>query len=92
MIRFLLLYVLVINVVTFALYGIDKFKAKRGLWRIPEATLLWLAVAGGTVGALAGMYVWHHKTKHYKFLLGVPAILLVQVIIYIWVHGWLLEF
>ena len=63
----LLYYLIVINVVTFLVYGIDKWKAKQGSWRISEATLLMLAVIGGSIGALLGMKVWHHKTKHKKF-------------------------
>ena len=60
----LLYYLIVINVVTFLVYGIDKWKAKQGSWRISEATLLILAVIGGSIGALLGMQVWHHKTMH----------------------------
>jgi len=67
-----------INVLTFLLYGIDKWKARRGKWRIPEDTLIWLAIVGGSIGALLGMYLFRHKTQHLKFTLGVPAILLVQ--------------
>ena len=62
----LLYYLIVINILTFAVYGIDKWKAKQGSWRISEATLLMLAVIGGTIGALLGMQVWRHKTKHKK--------------------------
>lgn len=85
-----LVYLAVINVVTFFLYGIDKWKAKRSKWRIEEATLLWWAVFGGSIGALLGMKIWHHKTLHKKFRYGVPAILLAQlmmvgVFIY-WTH------
>ena len=65
-----------INVVTFVVYGIDKWKAKQGSWRISEATLLMLAVIGGSIGALLGMQVWHHKTMHKKFKYGLPMILL----------------
>ena len=65
-----------INVVTFVVYGIDKWKAKQGSWRISEATLLLLAVIGGSIGALLGMQVWHHKTMHKKFKYGLPMILL----------------
>ena len=72
-------YLISINVLTFLLYGIDKWKARRGKWRIPEDTLIWLAIAGGSIGALLGMYLFRHKTQHKKFTLGVPAILLVQV-------------
>lgn len=79
MLRILLIYFVGINLVTFVMYGIDKLKAKRAKWRIPEATLLWMAVAGGSIGAWAGMKVWHHKTLHKKFKYGVPAILLLQV-------------
>jgi uncharacterized membrane protein YsdA (DUF1294 family) len=75
----ILIYLGAINVVTFFVYGIDKWKAKRGTWRIPEAKLLWLSVAGGSVGALFGMSVWHHKTLRKKFKYGVPLILVAQV-------------
>ena len=60
----LLYYLIVINIVTFLVYGIDKWKAKQGSWRISEATLLILAVIGGSIGALLGMKVWRHKTMH----------------------------
>ena len=70
---------IVINVVTFVVYGIDKWKAMKGRWRISEFTLLLLAVIGGSIGALLGMRVWHHKTKHLKFKYGVPLILLAQL-------------
>lgn len=70
---------LVINVLTFVIYGIDKWKAKQGTWRISEATLLLLAVIGGSIGALLGMKVWHHKTMHKKFKYGLPLILLAQI-------------
>lgn len=70
-----------INVLTFLLYGIDKWKAQKGKWRIPENTLIWLGIVGGSIGALLGMYLFHHKTKHRKFALGVPAIFLVQVLL-----------
>ena len=75
----LLYYLIVINVVTFLVYGIDKVKAKRGYWRISEVTLLMLAVIGGSIGALLGMKVWHHKTMHKKFKYGLPLILLAQI-------------
>ena len=72
-------YLLGINLLTFFVYGIDKWKARRDKWRVPEATLLMLAALGGSVGALLGMSVFHHKTKHKKFLIGVPLILLAQL-------------
>lgn len=71
--------ILCINAVSFIMYGIDKYKARKGKWRISEATLLTLAVAGGSVGAWLGMKVWHHKTMHRKFKYGVPAILFMQI-------------
>ena len=68
-----------INVLTFFVYGIDKWNAKQGRWRISEATLLMLAVIGGSIGALLGMRIWHHKTMHKKFKYGIPLILLAQI-------------
>ena len=77
----LLYYLIVINVVTFLVYGIDKWKAKQGSWRISEATLLILAAIGGSIGALLGMKVWRHKTMHKKFKYGLPLILIIQIIL-----------
>jgi len=74
-----LIYLAVINIVTFILYGIDKRKAQRSKWRIEESTLLLWAAFGGSIGALLGMKVWHHKTLHKKFKYGVPAILIAQI-------------
>ena len=74
-----LIYLAVINVVTFFVYGIDKWKAKKSKWRIRETALLGLAVLGGSVGAWLGMKVWHHKTQHKKFRYGVLAIIIVQL-------------
>ena len=79
MAKVLLYYLMVINIVTFLVYGIDKIKAKQGSWRISEATLLIFAVIGGSIGALLGMQVWHHKTMHKKFKYGLPLILLGQI-------------
>lgn len=75
----LYIYLGVINISTFIVYGIDKYKAKKSKWRIPEATLLWLAAVGGSLGAMFGMKVWHHKTLHKKFKYGVPAIIIAQL-------------
>ncbi len=77
----LLYYLIVINVVTFLVYGIDKAASKRGCRRISEATLLILAVIGGSIGALLGMKVWHHKTMHKKFKYGLPLILIIQILL-----------
>jgi uncharacterized membrane protein YsdA (DUF1294 family) len=67
-------------------YGIDKYKAKKAKLRIPEATLLLLAVLGGSIGAWMGMKVWHHKTMHKKFKYGIPAILLIQIALMTYLH------
>ena len=72
-------YIVVINLVSFMMFGIDKYKARRGQWRISEATLLAVAAIGGSIGAWMGMKVWHHKTLHSKFRYGVPIILLVHI-------------
>ena len=81
----ILIYILIINVVTFFVYGIDKYKAKHAKWRIPEATLLLLAAIGGSIGAWCGMKVWHHKTMHKKFKYGVPVIFILQVALAVWI-------
>lgn len=78
-VRLFIYYLLAINVITFFVYGIDKLKAKKGWWRIPEATQLLLAALYGSVGAWLGMKVWRHKTMHKKFRFGVPALLVLQV-------------
>lgn len=76
---FLTLYIIAVNIVTFVMYGIDKHKARKGKWRISEATLIMMAVIGGSAGAWPGMKVWHHKTMHKKFKYGIPVILLMQI-------------
>lgn len=81
MIEVLLYYLIGINIVTFFVYGIDKWKARKSKWRIPEATLLMLAVIGGSIGAWLGVKVWHHKTLHKKFKYGIPAIIIIQLIL-----------
>lgn len=75
------------NALVFALYGLDKWKARRGRWRIPEETLLWLALLGGAAGALLAIYLVRHKTKKPVFALGVPAMLIAQVGLYLWQRG-----
>jgi uncharacterized membrane protein YsdA (DUF1294 family) len=67
-----------VNVITFVVYGIDKLKAKKGKWRVPETTLLLLAIIGGSVGAWCGVKAWHHKTMHAKFKYGIPLIMAMQ--------------
>lgn len=76
---------LTLNLLTFIIYGIDKFKAKKAKWRISEATLILLAVIGGSIGAWLGLQVWRHKTQHKKFYIGIPMILTLQVIASIYI-------
>lgn len=78
-ITLILLYVGIINILTFILYGIDKLKAKKSKWRIPESTLIGIAIIGGSIGAWLGMKVWHHKTLHKKFKYGIPFIIVAQI-------------
>ncbi len=78
------IYLVAINAATFFVYGIDKWKARRSMWRIPEATLLGLAAIGGSIGAWLGMRVWRHKTMHKKFQLGIPLIIVAQTALIIW--------
>lgn len=77
------MYLLIINAAGFILMLADKFKAKRKLWRIPEATLMGVAVIGGSVGSLLGMYTFRHKTRHPKFTVGIPLILAIQICVVI---------
>lgn len=74
-------YLLLISLFTFILFGVDKKRARRKKWRIPETQLLLSSFLGGSIGALLGMYVFHHKTRHLKFSGGLPLILIIQVII-----------
>ena len=76
-----LIYFGIINVASFFTYGIDKWKAKKAKWRIRESALLLLAIMGGSIGAWLGMKVWHHKTQHKKFKYGVPAIIIIQLLL-----------
>ena len=78
--QFLTAYLALVNAAALALMLTDKKKARRGAWRIPEATLLGIAVFGGSIGAIIGMYLFRHKTRHMKFSLGLPLILAVQIV------------
>ena len=80
----LAVWLIAINLVTFAVYGADKRRARRGAWRVPEKTLFLLPLLGGSIGALLGMRVFRHKTKHWYFVGGVPAILLAQIALAAW--------
>ena len=81
---FLTIYLLLINAAALVLMLVDKIKAKNNLWRISERTLMLTAGLGGSVGALIGMYLFRHKTKHPKFTVGIPSILVVQIFIGFW--------
>ena len=72
-------YLALANLLAFALMGLDKRRARRGAWRVPEKVLFLCAAAGGSIGAIAGMFAFRHKTKHLRFVLGLPVILLVQL-------------
>lgn len=80
-------YLIAITLVTFCVYGLDKWKAQHGRWRVSEATLLLLAAIGGSVGAWAGMKLWHHKTLHKKFKYGIPAIIIIQIAVAAYLLG-----
>lgn len=89
MMKFLYIYLLVINVVAFCFYGLDKWKAKHNRWRISEATLILSAVIGGSLGAFCGMNLFRHKTKHKKFMIGVPVILVIQIAVGYFLYLWI---
>lgn len=75
----LFIYLIISNVITFAIYGIDKWKAQHNRWRVPESALILLAIIGGSLGALLAMRLFHHKTKKNKFAFGIPIILVLQI-------------
>lgn len=77
----ILIYLLIINAASFLLMMEDKRRARKKIWRIPEARLMLFAILGGSIGSLAGMYTFRHKTLHLKFTLGIPLILAVQVVV-----------
>lgn len=82
----LLVWLAVINLLTFIVYGADKRRARKGKWRVPEKTLFLLPLLGGSIGALLGMRVFHHKTKQWYFVWGIPAILLAQIALAVWIY------
>lgn len=77
--KILLIYLLIINIIAFFMMAIDKWKAKKDKWRIPEKALFLSALLGGSIGAILGMYVFRHKTKHLHFTIGMPVILALQI-------------
>ena len=80
----LAVYLAAINLATFIVYGADKRRARKGKWRVPEKTLFLLPLLGGSAGALLGMRVFHHKTRPWYFVWGIPAILLAQIALAVW--------
>lgn len=80
----LLIIITVMSLAAFAAFGLDKFKAKVGKWRIPERTLFLLALLGGGIGAFLGMKVFHHKTMHKQFVIGIPVIMVIQAVLLGW--------
>lgn len=82
--KYVIIYILVINLIGFFAMGIDKFKAKKGWWRIPEGTLMMLCLLGGGIGTIAGMYTFRHKTKKMKFTIGMPTILITEIVVIVY--------
>ena len=80
----ILIYILIINVITFFMMWFDKHEAKIGDWRVPERTLFMLVLLGGGIGGIAGMYVFRHKTRKWYFKIGFPAILIMQIVLVIY--------
>ena len=82
--RIICIYLIIINLVGVAVMGIDKKKARRQAWRIPEKTLFLISILGGSIGTWAGMYLFRHKTKHWYFVVGMPLILFAQLALVFW--------
>lgn len=82
----LIIYFVIINIVGFASMGIDKRKAIKRAWRIPEATLFLFAFLGGSIGSILGMQIFRHKTKHWYFVVGMPLILILQIALIVYIH------
>ena len=87
--KYFAIYLCIINALAFLLMHIDKKKAKKNSWLIPEATLMGMCAIGGSVGGLVGMYLFRHKTKHIKFYLGIPVILVLQLVALYYFRGYL---
>lgn len=89
--KYILIYLVILNVIGILIMGIDKWKAKKGKWRIPEKSLFMISLIGGSLGTLAGMYLFHHKTKHWYFVIGMPFILILHFLILAFLYyrfGW----
>ena len=85
-IKNIVIYLVVINILGFLIMGLDKWKAKNGKWRIPENTLLLFTILGGGIGTISGMYIFRHKTKKAKFTVGMPAILVLEIVLFIYLY------
>lgn len=79
--QLIVIYIIAVNIISFIVMGIDKRRAQKRAWRIPESTLFVLAIIGGSIGSILGMHLFHHKTRHWYFLYGMPAILIVQILL-----------
>lgn len=84
--EYIALYLLIVNIVGFLFMGIDKLKSKKRTWRIPEANLFLIALIGGSIGSIAGMYLFRHKTRHWYFVVGMPLILILQIALVVFIH------
>ena len=87
LLKILGIYLFIINAIGFILMLVDKIKARKNLWRIPEKVLFLSAIIGGSIGSLLGMYVFRHKTKHFSFILGMPLILAIQIVLAVIIIG-----
>ncbi len=85
-IKYILIYILGMNIVTFFLMWYDKHEAKTGQWRVSEATLFWFTILGGSIGGNIGMYAFHHKTKKWYFKIGFPLILVLQIVLIVYLN------
>lgn len=86
--KLFLLYLIIVNIIAFVVMGVDKYKAKKKKWRIPEKVLFLWAILGGSIGAMYGMHLFRHKTKHKSFRYGIPAICIVEsVAVIVWLLG-----
>lgn len=91
-ITFIIIYLIIVNIVGFAIMGIDKRKAIKRSFRVPEATLFIIALIGGSLGSIIGMRVFRHKTRHWYFVVGMPAILLIQIALLVFLLTSSIEF
>ena len=81
LLKLIVIYLVLVNAIAFLLMLADKLKARKGAWRVPEATIMGIAAIGGSIGAICGMNLFRHKTKHPKFFIGLPLILALQIVL-----------